>query len=52
MGARRLELLARRPDLAHMEDLLTRALRLRNFLAHNYFRERAAAITREDGQHG
>jgi hypothetical protein len=33
-----------------MEDLLTRALRLRNFLAHNYFRERAAAFTREDGQ--
>lgn len=50
MGAQRLELLARRPDLAHMEDLLTRALRLRNFLAHNYFRERAAAFTTEDGQ--
>jgi hypothetical protein len=33
-----------------MEDLLTRALRLRNFLAHNYFRERAAAFTTENGQ--
>jgi hypothetical protein len=35
MGAQQLELLARRPGLAHMENLLTRALRLSNFLAHN-----------------
>lgn len=51
MGAQRVALMARRPDLAHMEDLLTRALRARNFLAHNYFRVRAAAFATEDGQH-
>lgn len=51
MGAQRLRLLARRPDLARMEELLTRALQLRNFLAHNYFRVRAAAFVSEDGQH-
>lgn len=51
MGAQRHELLARRPDLAHIEDLLGRALKLRNFLAHNYFRVRAAAFVSEDGQH-
>jgi hypothetical protein len=30
-------------DLTHLEDDLRRALRLRNFLAHNYFRERLLA---------
>lgn len=31
-------------DLTHLDDYLRRALRLRNFLAHNYFRERALAV--------
>jgi len=30
-------------DLTHLDDDLRRALRLRNFLAHNYFRERLLA---------
>ncbi len=51
MGAQRVALLNRRPDLVHMEDLLTRAVKLRNFLAHSYFGVRAAAFATEDGQH-
>lgn len=35
-------LMSRRPDIE--------AVRLRNFLAHNYFRERAAAFMTEDGR--
>jgi hypothetical protein len=50
MGAIRNVLLKRRPDAAHLTDLLARAVRLRNFLAHEYFRERATAWMTEEGQ--
>ena len=50
MGAVKKILLDRRPDIGHLEDLLIRAVRLRNFLAHQYFRQRAAAFMTEAGQ--
>jgi hypothetical protein len=37
-------------DLTHLHDDLRRALRLRNFLAHNYFRERILAAELPAGQ--
>jgi hypothetical protein len=50
MGSVKKTLLSRRPDIAHLDDLLIRAVRLRNFLAHEYFRERAAAFMTEEGR--
>jgi hypothetical protein len=51
MGSVRKILMSRRPDVEHLDDLLIRAVRLRNFLVHQYFRERAAAFMTEDGRH-
>ena len=51
MGSMKKALLSRRPDIDHLDDLLIRAIRLRNFLAHEYFRQRAAALMTEDGKH-
>jgi hypothetical protein len=42
--------LSRRPDIGHLDDLLIRAVRLRNFLAHEYVHERAAAFLTEVGK--
>jgi hypothetical protein len=50
MGKLRDALVSRRPDVAHLEGMLARAVRLRNFLAHEYFRERSGAFTTEDGK--
>jgi hypothetical protein len=50
LGAVKKILLSRRPDIGHLDDLLIRAVRLRNFLAHEYFRQRAAACLTEDGK--
>jgi hypothetical protein len=50
MGTLKKELLSRRIDLGHLEDELIRAVTLRNFLAHRYFRERAAAFMSEEGR--
>jgi hypothetical protein len=50
MGSVKKILLSRRPDIGHLDDLLIRAVRLRNFLAHKYFRQRAAAFMTEAGQ--
>jgi hypothetical protein len=50
MGSVMKILLSRRPDVGHLDDLLIRAVRLRNFLAHKYFRQRAAAFMTEAGQ--
>jgi hypothetical protein len=50
MGSVKQILLSRRPDIEHLDDLLIRAVRLRNFLAHEYFRERAAAFLTEVGK--
>ncbi|MFI6504395.1 hypothetical protein [Nonomuraea typhae] len=43
-------LLKRRTDLTHLEGDLLKALRLRNFLAHDYFRERSAAALESLGR--
>ena len=50
LGSVKKILLSRRPDIGHLDDLLLRAVRLRNFLAHEYFRQRAAAFLTEDGK--
>lgn len=50
MGQARNELLRRRPDLVDFADKLRRAVKLRNFLAHRYFRERTAAFMTREGQ--
>jgi hypothetical protein len=50
MGQARTELLRRRPDLTEFEDKLRRAVTLRNFLAHGYFRERTAAFMSTEGK--
>jgi hypothetical protein len=50
MGALRMALLKRRLDLGHLDDELMRAVKLRNFLAHGYFRERAAAFMTAEGR--
>jgi hypothetical protein len=50
MGKVKQALMSRRPDVANLEEILARAVRLRNFLAHRYFRERSAAFMTEDGQ--
>lgn len=50
MGKLRRALVDQRPDVAHLEELLARAVDLRNFLAHRYFRERSAAFMTEDGR--
>ena len=50
LGSVRTILVSRRPDIGHLDDLLIRAVRLRNFLAHQYFRQRAAAFMTEAGQ--
>jgi len=51
MGTIKKALLSRRPDIEHLDELLIRAVRLRNFLAHEYFRQRAAAFMTEDGKY-
>jgi hypothetical protein len=38
MGTLKATLLRRRVDLGHLDDELTRAVKLRNFLAHSYYR--------------
>ena len=50
MGHARTELLKRRPDLIEFEDKLRHAVKLRNFLAHDYFRERTAAFMTTEGK--
>jgi hypothetical protein len=50
MGHARDELLKRRPDLTEFEDKLRRAVKLRNFLAHGYFRERTVAFMTTEGK--
>jgi hypothetical protein len=50
MGTLRKTLLQRRSDIDHVGDLLIRAVRMRNFLAHHYFRARAAAFGPDDGK--
>src|SRR5262245_53026084 len=50
LGSVKKILLSRRPDIGHLDELLLRAVRLRNFLAHEYFRQRAAAFLTEDGK--
>ena len=50
MGTLKKTLLLRRADVTHLEELLIRAVRLRNFLAHEYFRQRSAAIMTEEGR--
>jgi hypothetical protein len=50
MGSLKMTLLVRRSDIAHLQDLLDRAVELRNFLAHRYFRQRSAALATEDGR--
>lgn len=50
MGTLKKVLMAHRIDLGYLEDELVKAVRLRNFLAHNYFRERASALMDEDGR--
>jgi hypothetical protein len=50
MGTLKTVLLSRRIDLSHLQNDLIKAVDLRNFLAHKYFRERAAAFTTHDGR--
>jgi hypothetical protein len=50
MGRIKNILLERRPDVEHLDDLLIRVVRLRNFLADQYFRQRVAAFETEDGR--
>jgi hypothetical protein len=50
MGQARNELLRRCPDLVEFEDKLRRAVKLRNFLAHSYFRHRTSAFMTAEGQ--
>jgi hypothetical protein len=50
MGQLNTTLRSRRPDYSDVEDGLRRALALRSFLAHRYFRERSAAFMTEDGR--
>jgi hypothetical protein len=50
MGSVKKILLSRRPDVGHLDNLLIQAVRLRNFLAHEYFRQRAAAFLTHDGK--
>jgi hypothetical protein len=50
MGALKTTLMVRRADIRHLDDLLVRSVQLRNFLAHEYFRQRAAAFMTEDGK--
>jgi hypothetical protein len=49
-GSLRNRLVEKRQDINHLEDKLKRALALRNFLAHHYFRERASAAMYEEGK--
>jgi hypothetical protein len=50
MGQLKRILMDRRSDIDHLEDLLVRAVQLRNFLAHEYFRQRAAAFLTDEGK--
>jgi hypothetical protein len=50
MGELKRVLMTRRIDLNQLEDELVKTVRLRNFLAHSYFRERAAAFMSENGR--
>lgn len=50
MGSVKEAHLERRPDIEHLDRHLVRAIRLRNFLAHEYFCERAAAFMTEGGR--
>jgi hypothetical protein len=50
MGAVKKVLMSRMPEMEHLDDLLERAVSLRNFLAHQYFRQRAGAFKTETGQ--
>ena len=50
MGKVKQVLVSRQPDVADLDELLMCAVRLRNFLAHRYFRERSAAFMTEDGR--
>jgi hypothetical protein len=49
MGKLSQALVSRRSDVDRLQEELTRAVRLRNFLAHRYFRERVGAFRTEDG---
>jgi hypothetical protein len=50
MGQLKRALMRLRSDIDDAADLLIRAVRLRNFLAHEYFRQRAAAFVAEDSR--
>jgi hypothetical protein len=50
LGALQKALIVERVDLTHLEEDLVRAVALRNFLAHNYFRERIDAIESWEGR--
>jgi hypothetical protein len=52
LGALNKLLMARLPIMGYLEvdELLIRAVRLRNFLAHEYFRQRTIALMFRDGQ--
>jgi hypothetical protein len=50
MGKVKQTLISRRPDVAHLDELLLRAVRLRNFLAHEYFRQRVGVLHTEAGR--
>ena len=50
LGSVKKILLSLRPDIGHLDELLLGAVRLRNFLAHEYFRQRAAASLTEAGK--
>ena len=50
MGTLKKLLIDRRIDITDLDDDLIRAVRLRNFLAHNYFRERTNAFRTSEGR--
>jgi hypothetical protein len=50
MGKVRQTLMSRRPDAEHLEEELTRAVRMRNFLAHEYFLQRVGVLHTEAGR--
>lgn len=50
MGTIKKLLITRRADIAHLEGELAKAVSLRNFLAHQYFRERSAAGMVDEGR--
>jgi hypothetical protein len=50
MGKLKTTLLERQMDVQHLEADLGRGVKLRNFLAHEYFRHRGRTVSTEDSQ--